>query len=676
MMADVPAQGRPSSRLGVPARVAVVLGVAQVILCLATLVVILVTIDVADPSYEVQRQLAPIDVVIALVYGPVGALIAHRSRHAVGWVFLAIGWGYAVTAAAITWTVLGVAHPSLPGLGWAGPVLLSGWTAGTLASILVLPFLLTPGPPRGWARRLAVAGACVVAAATLIRLLIQLPGAPAHPLTGGGRVSEVALALDSWLIPIYFFLGLGVTAHLAHRRWRSGPEERRGLAWLIAAMVTVAIAYMTFEVGVSLAGPWLVVGTALLTLAEVMVLAAVFVLIRRQPSWRLDLAISRTLVGVLLTVTLVAGYVVAVWALSMVAPWTAESRGMVVVATLALAVLPLREWLQRQVDRLVFGSGADPSVLLERVAHALDASDSDRPQLAGLLDALRRALRLARVEVSLGSNPVASSGPSEYDDKARSLHLELDQGGQAVVLTVVPPRGERLDPRTVRLLRQIAGLVAVAAQLDEANRAVEEARTRVVEVRHEERRLLRRELHDGLGPALSGTALALAAVPATSTLSADDTVLLRRLVGELSRRADDVREMARVLLPPVLDEGRLGEALALLAERHSTPRFSVSVDAPHADRLEGIHQIVVYQVAGEAIRNAERHAGARHCVVQLTIPAEGGVRVTVRDDGRGIDHDAPPGIGIMSMRERAHELGGSVTVRGDESGACVVMVLP
>lgn len=657
--------------------VAASLGIGQVLLAAATLAVLLATTGVADPPYQVRRELAPLDLAASLMYGPLGALIVVRSRHAVGWAFLVIGGGYGATAAGIAWTVLCVAHPWLPGAGLAAPVLLTGWTTATLVSLLVLPFLLTPAAPTGWARRYAVAGALVVTLASGLRLLIQTEDAPPNPLARG-RVADLAYAADAALIPLYFFLGLAVVGWLGHRLRTGEPDQRRGLVWLLLALFAVAWAYMTFEIGVSLDGTWFLAGIVLLSLAEVMLLAAVFVLIRSQPSWRVDLAISRTLVGLLLTATLVAAYVLAVWALSMVVPWGAESTSMVAVAALALAVLPLRDWLQGQVERLVFGSGADPSALLERIAQAIDDGDPDSPQLSGLVEALRRALRLARVEVSLHDVTVAAAGRSDEDDAARALRLDLHPRGRTVgVLTVVPPRGERLDPRTVRLLRQISGLVAVAAQLDDANRAVEEARARAVEVRQEERRLLRRELHDGLGPALSGTALALAAVPTTSPLSDADAVLLERLVEELSRRADDVRQMARVLLPPVLDEGRLADALQLLAERYSMPRFSVTVEAPYADRLDGIHQIVVYQVAAEAVRNAARHAGARHCAVRLGLPAAGGVRLEVSDDGHGIGDAAAPGVGMASMRERAAELGGTVEVGpGEEKGTCVVMVLP
>ncbi|MDQ6525763.1 ATP-binding protein [Nocardioides sp. LHD-245] len=678
----MPAPELPSPRghaaRGAAGRVAAALGVTQLLLAAATLGILLATSQVPEPDYEVRRELAPLDLVASLLYGPLGTLIVTRSRHAVGWAFLVIGGGYAATAAGIAWTILCVAEPGLPGAAVAAPILLTGWTTATLVSLLVLPFLLTPGAPTGWARRFAVAGGLVVGLASALRLLIQTPGAPTNPLSGGAGLADLAYDADSALIPIYFLLGLAGVGWLGHRLRTGDAEERRGLAWLLAALVVVALAYMTFEIGISLAGTWFVAGIVLLSIAEVMLLAAVFVLIRRQPSWRVDLAISRTLVGLLLTTTLVAAYVLAVWALSMIVPWGAESTGLVAVAALALAVLPLRDWLQGQVERLVFGSGADPSALLERVAHAIDAGDPDSPQLSGLVEALRSALRLARVEVSLHDELVAAAGRRAADDDARSLCLDLHPRGRTVgVLTVVPPRGERLDPRTVRLLRQISGLVAVAALLDEANRAVEEARARVIEVRHEERRLLRRELHDGLGPALSGTALALAAVPATSQLSPDDAALLRRLVGELSHRADDVRQMARVLLPPVLDEGRLTEALTLLADRYTMPRFSVSVEAPNADRLDGIHQIVVYQVAAEAIRNAARHAGARHCRVHLTLPVHGGLRLEVSDDGRGIERSTPPGVGIMSMRERAAELGGTVEVRArQEKGTRVVMTLP
>jgi hypothetical protein len=186
---------------------------------------------------------------------------------------------------------------------------------------------------------------------------------------------------------------------------------------LLIALVTVAVSYVVFELGVYVQGTWLIVGASMLTVAEVMLPASVFVLIRRQPSWRVDLAISRTLVGILLTVTLVIAYVVAVWALSMIAPWGAESTGMVVVAALALAVLPLKDFLQRQV---------------ERVAQALEAGDADTPQLAGLVDALRRALRLARVEVSVHGEVVASAGRRERDGLGRDLTVELHQRGRSI----------------------------------------------------------------------------------------------------------------------------------------------------------------------------------------------------------------------------------------------------
>ena len=148
-MALVPAQARLPSRLGRPERVAVVLGAALVALAFATLLALLVTAGVADPTYEIRRELAPLDLVMSLFYGPLGALIVVRSRHAVGWTFLAVGWGYAITAGGIAWTVLGVANPGLPGQAWAAPLLLTGWTTATLVSILILPFLLTAGRPRG-----------------------------------------------------------------------------------------------------------------------------------------------------------------------------------------------------------------------------------------------------------------------------------------------------------------------------------------------------------------------------------------------------------------------------------------------------------------------------------------------------------------------------------------------
>nr|WP_246391563.1 ATP-binding protein [Nocardioides soli] len=251
------------------------------------------------------------------------------------------------------------------------------------------------------------------------------------------------------------------------------------------------------------------------------------------------------------------------------------------------------------------------------------------------------------------------------------------RGRQVGTLWLGPPPGERLDLRTLQLVRQISGLVASALDLALVNADLERARSRLLDVRQEERRLLRRELHDSLGPSLAGISLALAGMVRTSTLTAADAELLGHLQEELTHRAQDIRLMSRSLLPPALEEGRLGEALDALARRFSSTGMDIDVAADRPDLIDGRRQVTIYHVAAEAVLNAHRHADAGHCSVRLERLDDDALRLTVADDGRGISEADDTGIGLRSMRERAAELGGALTITAATGrGTSVQMVLP
>ncbi|WP_208055433.1 sensor histidine kinase [Actinotalea soli] len=645
-----------------------------VLVGLASFVLAAVNLGDPPPAFEVHPEFFLPDAGLALVYGPAGALIASRSRHVAGWALLVVGLGFGVTALGIQYAVLGANRPGVPWWEVGIQLVVTGWIVGALTALLVLPWLLGSGPIVGLRRVGILVGVALVALAGVTRFLSQVEGGPPNPVSGGTPVAEVAAAVDGATIPVYSLVGLGAAVHLLLRA-RAEPRERRRLTWAVVSVALLAVSYLALELGFFLDGPPLGVAAPVVVAAHVMLLAAVFALVA-QPSWGADLAVSRTVVGALLTTAVLASYVLIVWALSHRLPWSQESAGVVAVALLALAVVPLRSWIQRHVDRLVFGSGAEVTVLLDRLGAQIGAASDERSVLEGLADGLRAGLRLRGVEVEscVAHGPRVLSGRLGPSPVAITLRSRDRTVG---ALRLSAPAGERLDPRTVRLLEQISGLVAMAVDLATVNLDLETARTRILDVRQEERRLLRRELHDGLGPSLSGVALALAAIDRTSTLEPEDAALLERLRQELSRRAADVREMARALLPPALEDGRLGEALQVLARRFSDGGFTVLVDAEAADEIDSGRQVAIYHIATEGVLNSYRHAGARQCRIALRHEGDGrGVRLTVQDDGTGLGNAAAPGIGLSSMRERAAELGGTFVIDSTGDGARLTVVLP
>ncbi|MFI5427908.1 sensor histidine kinase [Aeromicrobium sp. UC242_57] len=149
-----------------------------------------------------------------------------------------------------------------------------------------------------------------------------------------------------------------------------------------------------------------------------------------------------------------------------------------------------------------------------------------------------------------------------------------------------------------------------------------------------------------------------------------------KLQDELAQRSDDLRGIARAILPPALDHGRLVDALEVLAKTFGDTRLGVRIDAPQADGIDTRRQIAIYHIAAEAVFNAFRHSGARECVVCVLHESSGQVVLTVSDDGRGLSAQDQPGIGMTSMKERATELGGELTVSDSENGTTIKVVLP
>ena len=154
-------------------------------------------------------------------------------------------------------------------------------------------------------------------------------------------------------------------------------------------------------------------------------------------------------------------------------------------------------------------------------------------------------------------------------------------------------------------------MIAVALQVSQVNAALARSRDRLIEVRHEERRALRRELHDGLGPALAGMGLALAAARAqldSNRAGAED--LVTEVEQELARRTEDVRSLARDVLPPALDERGLVAALEELG-RAAQRRPDAGDGLDHGTEvLDVAHQVGLYHVTAEALLNARKHAAA------------------------------------------------------------------
>jgi two-component system, NarL family, sensor histidine kinase UhpB len=197
--------------------------------------------------------------------------------------------------------------------------------------------------------------------------------------------------------------------------------------------------------------------------------------------------------------------------------------------------------------------------------------------------------------------------------------------------------------------------------LDRLERERRDSGRRALDAQEEERRRMARELHDEIGQTFTGVVLQLETLErrAPEELRAE----LRSLEATTRAGIEEVRELVRRLRPEALDDFGLRSALVSLGSdlaEHSGLRVS-----PHLDgdlpALSPEDELVVYRVAQESLTNIVRHAQASQALVTLQ-GVDGGLRLVVRDDGRGLDPHGHDGAGISGMRERAMLVGGRVTV--------------
>ncbi len=409
----------------------------------------------------------------------------------------------------------------------------------------------------------------------------------------------------------------------------------------------------------------------------------------------IDLVINRTLVYAALTAAILGLYVLVVGGFGTLL----QTQGNLAVSLLATGIVavlfqPLRARLQRGVNRLTYGERDDPYTVVSRLGQRLEATLAPEAALRTIVETTAQALKLPYSAIALKQDygevvTAAEYGTPVGEPVALPLTYQKEPVGQLLLAPRAP--GETFSPSDRRLLEDLARQAGVALHAARLTADLQHSRERLVTAREEERRRLRRNLHDGLGPQLAS--LTLKHDAARNLLTQDPAAtdaLLVELKAQTQDAISDIRRLVYDLRPPALDELGLVSAIREQATRYDFPGgadggernadgLAVSVEAPRRlPPLPAAVEVACYRIAQEAVTNVTRHARASVCGIRLSIDeAENEFELEVLDDGVGLPVERRVGVGLASMRERAAEFGGSCVVEpGPAGGTRVLARLP
>lgn len=550
------------------------------------------------------------DGVLGLAFLGCGVLLAtQRPRNPIGWLILAGGFAHATTAVAVSALAFGV------GAEWPVPLLRSldtvahcswPWALGVYIPLALRLFPDGELPGRAW-RKVTVA--TVVYGVLFVAWSATDTGT--YPVSAGSGYAAVPafapllpLRGKIELVSIVLLLLPGLIAMV--KRYQHGDEKlRRQMLWLILALAGFV--------------PWSLFGVAADAVQLLVVLQPIAITVAILRYQLLD--ISRALLYLVLSAAIICVHVGAV---------------------------------------LLHGIRDDPVRALNRFGTKLG---TETDSLEGLLATIRDALRLPYAAFLLDGKEAATSGRAFTAMEVVPL---IGFGDTELVLGVRQGQ-QQLDPEDARVLEVLAVPLGIAFRATMLSSQLQAARERLVSAREEERRRLRNDLHDGLGPTLAAVSLGL---PIARKWIAQDPhaagELIDELGDELKGAIGEVRRVASNLRPSALDEldliAAIHEHTDMLSSRLDADEVRIGFDAPSplAD-LPAAVEVAAYRIVCEALANVMRHAHAGHCQVRIT--RDDDLVLTVTDDGIGLPDRPCYGVGIDSMRQRAAEFGGDCTVK-------------
>ena len=483
-----------------------------------------------------------------------------------------------------------------------------------------------------------------------------------------------------------FWITTGVVA-LIHRYQIGDSFQRQQIRWIVWGAIASVVGLMLqiLPTVFNLNATARVIHDFLLyplgqLLKACLPLSIAFAILRYR-LWNIEIIVNRVLVYGSLSVLTMLGYLGTIFVLH--AFFTGLSNPVIsFLATGVVAILfePLRQRLQRGVNRMMYGERDDPYAVLSRLVRTLESTPSANEVLPSIAETIGHSLKIPYAAIWLDQDGTEKMAASFGTETTGTVSFPLVYQGERIGRLEVARRApnEDFSEADRRLIENIAQQAGAAAQTVRLNADLIRSRTQIVNEREDERLRIRRDLHDELGPMLAAQGLKLtAARQVIRTKPEKAEGLLDEVIQQSQQTVTDIRRLVHGLRPPVLDQLGLVDAVRDLARSQSNG-LSFDIRTPHdgLPALPAAVEVNAYRIILEALNNAMRHAHATRCTVHLQIE-EDTLVLSVQDDGLGMPKEYRAGVGLRSMRARAEEIGGQLDVDSIQPhGTCIRARLP
>jgi signal transduction histidine kinase len=509
-------------------------------------------------------------------------------------------------------------------------------------------------------------------------ILFQLPRyyLPDSPL----NISMSNPALYNILFPLGILCGIGTQVYRYHRV--SNVIEKQQTKWVIFGLTISIVGYLTVRIlSVFIADPYgkdilLEIAVSIIAISFILLLPlSITIAVIRFRLWDINPIINRTLVYGVLSAGTIAFYIFAV---GIVSNYFQQRNANFIISFIATGLIaflfePVRKRLQRSINRLMYGESDDPATILKHLSQRIDSTLTPDSVLQTIVETLAQTLRLPYAAITLlddGQTPRFASTPSLPPSELTRLPLtyQTERVGELILAPRAP--GESFTTADMNLINIIAGHAGIAIHNLRLTQDLQRSREKLVTAQEEERRRLRRDLHDGVGPTLASLSQRIdTAADMVATNPQGSMELLKNLKGQVKNTVAEIRRLVYALRPPVLDEFGLVTAIREHVAQYTGPNgiqvaFDVTEPMPP---LPAAVEVAAYRIVLEAFTNTINHAEATRC--EIKIKAENNaLLLEVVDNGKGLSNNQHAGVGLNSMHERAAELGGNCVVENNPSG--------